>query len=53
MYESYNSEYDTYNFYLATKSDEAFFKKNNSKEKSIVIINKEGKIIASSTKFSR
>lgn len=49
MYEGYNSDYDTYNFYLATKTDEAFFKKNNSKEKSIVIINREGKIIASST----
>lgn len=50
MYDSYNSEYDTYNFYLATKSDEAFFKKNNIKEKTILIMNKEGKIIASSTK---
>ena len=49
MYEGYNSDYDTYNFYLATKTDEAFFKKNNSKEKSVVIINREGKIIASST----
>ncbi len=49
MYEGYNTEYDTYNFYLATKSDEALFKKNNIKEKSIVILNKDGKIIASST----
>lgn len=50
MYENYNSEYDLFNFYLATKSDEAFFKKNNIKEKSVVVINNEGKIIASSTK---
>lgn len=50
MYEGYNSEYDTYNFYLATNSDEAFFKKNNIKEKSVVILNKDGKIIATSTK---
>lgn len=50
MYEGYNSEYDTYNFYLAKNSDEAFFKKNNIKEKSVVILNKDGKIIASSTK---
>ena len=50
MYEGYNTEYDTYNFYLATKSDEALFKKNNIKEKSVAIINKDGKIIASSTK---
>jgi len=50
MYEGYNAEYDNYNFYLATKSDEAFFKKNNINEKSVVVINKEGKIIASSTK---
>jgi hypothetical protein len=35
---------------MATKSDEAFFKKNNIKEESVVIINADGKIIASSTK---
>ena len=50
MYEGYNAENDSYNFYLATKSDEALFKKNNIKEKSVAIINKDGKIIASSTK---
>ena len=50
MYEGYNAEYDNYNFYLATKSDEGLFKKNNIPEKSVAIINNDGKIIASSTK---
>lgn len=50
MYSEYDAAYDKYNFYLATKSDEAFLKKNNAKDKSILILNKDGKIIASSTK---
>ena len=50
MPEGYSSENDHYNFYLATKTDEAFFKKNNIKDKSILILNKEGKTIASSIK---
>lgn len=50
MYSEYDATYDKFNFYFATKSDEAFFKKNNISDKSILILNKEGKIIASSTK---
>lgn len=50
MYSEYDASYDKFNLYLATKSDEAFFKKNNINDKSILILNKEGKIIASSTK---
>jgi hypothetical protein len=50
MYSEYNADYDKFNFYLATKSDEAFFKKKNSTDNSILILNKEGQIIASSTK---
>lgn len=50
MYSEYESIYDKYNFYLATKNDEAFFKKKNIKEKSILILNNDGEIIASSSK---
>ncbi len=50
MYSEYDATYDKFNLYLATKSDEAFFKKNNVKDKSVLILNKDGKIIASSVK---
>ena len=51
MYEGYNSVYDNFNFYLATKSDDSFFSKKNIKEKSVVIVNKDGEIIASSSEI--
>lgn len=50
MYSEYDASYDNFNFYLATKSDESFFKKKNIKDKSFVIINKEGNILATSEK---
>ena len=50
MYSEYDATYDKFNLYLATKSDETFFKKNNVKDKSVLILNKDGKIIASSLK---
>lgn len=50
MNSEYNATFDIFNFYLATKTDETFFTKNNIKDKSVLILNKEGKIIASSTK---
>lgn len=50
MYSEYDATYDKFNFYLATNSDEAYFKKNNITDKSILILNKEGKIIASTRK---
>lgn len=50
MYSEYDATYDKFNFYLATKSDEAFLKKDKSSDNSILILNKDGKIIASSTK---
>ncbi|WP_143055607.1 hypothetical protein [Flavobacterium terrigena] len=50
MYSEYDAAYDKFNFYLATKSDEGFFKKNNVTDKSFLILNKDGKIIATSTK---
>lgn len=53
MYSGYDAENDRYNFYFATKTDEAFLKKNNVKDNSVLIINKDGKILASSTKKIR
>jgi hypothetical protein len=50
MYSEYDATYDKFNFYLATGSDEANFKKNGIIDKSLLILNKDGKIIASSTK---
>ncbi len=50
MYSGYDASYDNFNFYLATKNDESFFKKKNVKDKSFIILNKEGNILATSEK---
>ncbi|NJM79512.1 MAG: hypothetical protein HC854_07730 [Flavobacterium sp.] len=44
MYYEYNSDYDLYNYYLATKKDEKFFK-SASNEKQLFVLNAEGEIL--------
>ena len=51
MYSGYDPQYDLYNYYMASKSDEKWFKNNKIKEfPCLVVVNKEGEILSQSNK---
>ncbi|MBO9583426.1 MAG: hypothetical protein J7574_04635 [Flavobacterium sp.] len=46
MYDAYNAQYDTYNYYLAGADDKKWLKNNKISDPSIIILNGEGNQLA-------